>query len=175
MKLPALPPGRARRASQVMWRPTSSKKKKKTTMLSHSHTSLITRFWTETSRTKTACQVLLLFSIVSKMPGFQQQRKVFGQSMQKKTSYQRQFGGNTSFRSGDTDDAAAKAALAAERRKRKQVAAEKVEKAFGIDRFVSDKEKTKPRRGWLYNVLPTTVRIRDGNFLATQQMHRCGY
>lgn len=106
------------------------------------------------------------------MPGFQQQRKVFGQSMQKKSSYQRQFGGSsTSFQSGDTDDAAAKAALAAERRKRKQVAAEKVEKAFGIDRFVSDKEKTKPRRGWLYNVLPTTVRIQQSSFCNT--MHEC--
>jgi hypothetical protein len=96
------------------------------------------------------------------MPGFQQQRKVFGQSMQKKTSYQRQFGGgsSTSYRSGDTDDAAAKAVLAAERRKRKQVAAENVEKAFRIDPFVIDKEKTQPRRGWLYNVLPTTVRAR---------------
>lgn len=96
--------------------------------------------------------------------------KVFGQTLRKQkgpTRYQRQFGGNhksssTVYRSGEESEAQRKAALLAERKRRKQAAGLAVEQAFGIDRFaltsaVSEQESGATRRGWLYNVLPTTV------------------
>jgi len=100
-------------------------------------------------------------------------QKVFGQTMHKKkkgggggrSNYQRQFGGShksnpsTVYRSGGDDAAAAsKKDSAAEFRRQKIAAAKQVEAAFGIERFVlQDNQQSAERRGWLYNLVPTTV------------------
>ena len=93
--------------------------------------------------------------------------KVFGQTMRKQgaSRYQRQFGNNnnkhnTMYRSSGQHDNEA-----ADRRHRKEAAAVQVEKAFGMERFglttsmeeIATTGDARGRRGWLYNVLPTTV------------------
>jgi hypothetical protein len=97
-------------------------------------------------------------------------RQVFGQTMHKKkgggrSNYQRQFGGSskqnpsTVYRSGDGDDAADKASKAAEFRRKKLETAKQVEISFGLERFVlEDNQQKASRRGWLYNLIPTSVR-----------------
>jgi len=102
-------------------------------------------------------------------------RQVFGQTMHKKkkgrSNYQRQFGGGgghksnpaTVYRSGGGDDDAqqqSKSEKAAEYRRQKIETAKQVEAHFGIERFVlADNQQVAERRGWLYNLVPTTVRL----------------
>jgi hypothetical protein len=90
-------------------------------------------------------------------------RQVFGQTMKKKSKYQRQTGNTqTVYRSGAEDETEKerKAAQTKEFRRKKQIACDEVEKAFAIDRFcITGDESESSRRGWLYNVLPTTVSI----------------
>lgn len=98
---------------------------------------------------------------------------VFGQAMQKrkgggKSNYQRQFGGGgaTTYRQAPkgTDYEAAAAESKADYRRRKQAQGDLVDESFGVEKFSfqnvkSIDPKDLQRRGWLYNVLPTTVRI----------------
>jgi hypothetical protein len=103
------------------------------------------------------------------------------------SNYQRQFGGkgnnknkknnDTVYRSADaTSDSNAnndsKAAELAQWRRMKQAKGEALDKAFGTERFAplnqtttivtkaasKEPEQEQSRRGWLYNILPTTVR-----------------
>lgn len=97
--------------------------------------------------------------------------RVFGQAMKKKSSgrfnrggsnYQRQFGNSkTVYRNPDakTDQESR-----AERRRRKQAAGEVLDEVFGIERFAVSTQRSsarsdrdRRRRGWLYNILATTV------------------
>ena len=109
-------------------------------------------------------------------------RQVFGQTMYQKkkggggkSHYQRQFGGSggnlksnpsTVYRSGDTNNNndssdRTKSDSAAEYRRQKLETAKQVEADFGIERFVLlDNQQSAERRGWLYNLVPTTVRSR---------------
>jgi hypothetical protein len=100
---------------------------------------------------------------------------VFGQAMQKRkvgasnnrSNYQRQFGGggssSTSYRQPPKSSAAEDAATTkADYRRRKQAQGEVVDESFGVEKFSYQNVKsTEPedlrRRGWLYNVLATTV------------------
>jgi hypothetical protein len=103
------------------------------------------------------------------------------------SNYQRQFGGkgdknnqgkkntDTVNRSANDDDSTDnKAAELAQWRRIKQAKGEALDKAFGTERFApsnhqtstiimnektTEKEPMKSRRGWLYNILPTTVCI----------------
>lgn len=97
-------------------------------------------------------------------------RQVFGQAMRKKSSsssrYQRQFGNSATVYRAATEESEneRKAALIAERRHKKQIASLEIEKAFGMETFgltgaALDNEAASSRRGWLYNVLPTTVSL----------------
>lgn len=108
-------------------------------------------------------------------------RQVFGQTMHKKkgrggggSNYQRQFGGkstgnpSTVYRSGGgdgdgtEDGAAEKAAKLAEFRAKKLETAKQVETSFGLERFAledNNNQQRASRRGWLYNLVPTTVRV----------------
>ena len=83
-----------------------------------------------------------------------------------KSNYQRQFGGGgaTTYRQAPktADDAAE---TKAEYRRRKQAQGDLVDESFGVEKFSfqnvkSVDPKDLQRRGWLYNVLPTTVRIK---------------
>lgn len=101
-------------------------------------------------------------------PGGASNGRVFGQAMKKKSSsssrYQRQFGAKGGNPSSNTpDEAALQAARAAEWRRAKQAAGEALDRKFGMERFgeasaQQGQEEVQQRRGWLYNVLPTTVR-----------------
>ena len=108
-------------------------------------------------------------------------RRVFGQAMGKSkrggggsssSSYQRQFGGGSKAKispaggggNGDnttTDDA--NAILAAKRRIR-QEKAEQIDEKFGYETFAFQNtngvgsREVRERRGWLFNMLATTVR-----------------
>ena len=107
-------------------------------------------------------------------------RQVFGQTMRKKkrqqgggggggrSNYQRQFGGShksnpsTVYRSAVDDSQQHKSqseSTAAEYRRQKTETAKQVEADFGIERFIlhNDNQQSSERRGWLYNVVPTTV------------------
>lgn len=98
---------------------------------------------------------------------------VFGQTLRKKPSrYQQQMGlggggtyrgrtnhGNSSSVEVSQQQIDQHAALVAERRRQKQQISEQVEKTFGVEIFASDNEKESSRRGWLYNVAPTTVAV----------------
>jgi hypothetical protein len=105
--------------------------------------------------------------------------QVFGQAMQKRkggggnnnnrSNYQRQFGGSgkssaTTYRHAPQSSSSAgdNAETKAEWRRRKQAIGEVVDESFGVEKFSFQNVKsTEPedlrRRGWLYNVLPTTV------------------
>jgi hypothetical protein len=101
------------------------------------------------------------------MPPPSGSRRVFGQSMGRssngKSSYQRQFGGG---KQGPSSNATAKddggALLAAKRRLRQQKA-EQIDRKFGYETFEfhntndSDSGESRQKRGWLFNVLPTSV------------------
>ena len=112
------------------------------------------------------------------MPPPKGSRRVFGQAMGKSkrgggSSYQRQFGGgskskiapgdsnnnnNTNKSTEDTN-----AILAAKRRIR-QEKAEQIDEKFGYETFAfqntngSESREVRERRGWLFNMIPTTVR-----------------
>ena len=98
------------------------------------------------------------------------------------SNYQRQFGGGrgrgrgggrglssnpaTVYRSGENNNNQldssdkTKSESAAEYRRQKLETSKQVETDFGIERFVLlDHQQTAERRGWLYNLVPTTVRI----------------
>ena len=99
-----------------------------------------------------------------------------------RSNYQRQFGGGrgrgrgggrglssnpaTVYRSGENNNNQldssdkTKSESAAEYRRQKLETSKQVETDFGIERFVLlDHQQTAERRGWLYNLVPTTVRI----------------
>ena len=103
-------------------------------------------------------------------------RQVFGQTMRKKNEgnrgggasrYQRQFGGGKnsgavmSSRTSDADEASK-----ALRRRQKQAKGEAIDEAFGMEKFTVSASSTagkamqgrRQRRGWLYNMMATTVR-----------------
>ena len=107
------------------------------------------------------------------MPPPRGSRRVFGQAMgkgqPKRSSYQRQFGGgsngnkstiaNNSNANNKMDDSAL---LAAKRRIRQQKA-EQIDEKFGYETFAfentngAESRQARERRGWLFNMLPTTV------------------
>jgi len=74
----------------------------------------------------------------------------------KGSRYQRQMGA-TVYRSADNDN---KSLLAAQKRRQKQALGEALDEQFGMERFAltSSYQEEKRRRGWLYNMLVTTVR-----------------
>jgi hypothetical protein len=99
-------------------------------------------------------------------------QQVFGQTMKKKKSsgpssrYQKQAGNNyqqkkTVYKSAaDTDDAANDPAVA--RRRFKQQQGQEIDKLFGYEKFALSNNNNEPnsasRRGWLFQMLATTVR-----------------
>ena len=99
-------------------------------------------------------------------------RRVFGQSMGKSkkrsTNYQRQFGGGGgknqhSLIASSSSSASNEETLAAKRRIRQQKA-ERIDEKFGYETFAfentngTDSQQIREKRGWLFNILPTTVR-----------------
>ena len=98
---------------------------------------------------------------------------VFGQTMRKKkhggrSNYQRQFQGGsykTIYRSADNETENADL-LAAQKRRQRQKLGEQIDGQLGVLRFtpkshegeIPDESGLLRRRGWLYNILPTTVR-----------------
>jgi hypothetical protein len=103
---------------------------------------------------------------------------VFGQAMAKKqqdrrrgggggagrSTYQRQMGKGHSQSTSSSPSAATLAALQQQQqRARRLEATRQAEAAFGLDRVVvvmAAPEQDTTRRGWLYNLVPTTVRLR---------------
>ena len=96
--------------------------------------------------------------------------KVFGQTMKKskggKTSnYQRQFGGGSGSQhskiASASTDKESEEQQRAERRRLKQAQGEALDVKFGYPSLESTVElgETTERRGWLFHMLPTTVRI----------------
>lgn len=109
-------------------------------------------------------------------------RPVFGQTMQKRnprsgpsSNYQRQFHGGSSQSKRHSapavvDEAAAAAMQNQEQRAARLATIRRVEAAFGLDRpgaatNNSSSASSFRRRGWLYNVLPTTVRSFGRSFV----------
>jgi hypothetical protein len=91
--------------------------------------------------------------------------KVFGQAMKKKQSsrYQKQFGGSRKGQDNSDNDHDKKAEEAAARRRLRQEQGEALDARFGFLRLEDqplDNNSMEPiqRRGWLYHMLPTTVR-----------------
>ena len=79
-----------------------------------------------------------------------------------KSNYQRQFGGGGGNRGDNSNNYDSsdrtKNDSAAEYRRQKIETAKQVETDFGIERFVLlDNQQSAERRGWLYNLVPTTV------------------
>lgn len=100
------------------------------------------------------------------------QKRKAGGSRGGRTNYQRQFGGGgssaTTYRQApsSTKEAEDAAANKAEYRRRKKAAGEVVDERLGVEKFAFQHVKsTNPedfsRRGWLYNVMATTVRAED--------------
>ena len=107
-------------------------------------------------------------------------RQVFGQTMHRKdgkygsknaSKYQRQFGGTKgSFsvhRNGESADASSvekdQQLLYNQIRIRKNEIMHQVESTFGLQRFVYEENQSDTsKRGWLYNMIQTTVRIFSG-------------
>lgn len=104
-------------------------------------------------------------------------RKVFGQTMHRKpgrSNYQRQFGGGgggrTSYNKTSYDESRneeSEAAKQAARRRVRQEQGEAIDANFGYNRLedkamLADNDKKQQdvveRRGWLFHMLPTTVR-----------------
>ena len=79
--------------------------------------------------------------------------KVFGQTMRKggRSNYQRQFGGgggsSSVYRTAKNNENE-------EERRQKLERSKQIEASFGIGTL----DENETRRGWLYNVVPTTVR-----------------
>lgn len=95
---------------------------------------------------------------------------VFGQAMKKKkgrSNYQRQFGGGKSatvYRSASSTTSDAEAA--AQKRRQRQILGEQIDAKMGVERFsaknqqhemMSADDTVSMRRGWLYNIMSTTV------------------
>ena len=92
--------------------------------------------------------------------------KVFGQRMRKKgrSSYQRQFGKRSKYSksrdNNDNEKAQAAAAAAALLQKQELLAANaEIDTTFQVQRL----ESGTSRRGWLYNMVPTTILVRNSN------------
>ena len=103
-------------------------------------------------------------------------RKVFGQTMHRKpgrSNYQRQFGGGggrTSFKNTSYDESRneeSEAAKQAARRRVRQEQGEAIDANFGYNRLEDktlltgndkNQQDVVERRGWLFHMLPTTVR-----------------
>jgi hypothetical protein len=91
--------------------------------------------------------------------------RVFGQAMKKqsKSKYQRQFGGGKDSNK-NADDRDAKSEEAANWRRMRQEQGEVIDAKFGYHRLedqpVDSAKASAPveRRGWLFHMLPTTVR-----------------
>ena len=100
-------------------------------------------------------------------------KQVFGQTIQKgnanKQNYRRQFGGQVYRPTGnETTPTKSNDASKADYRRMKQARGEAFDKRFGMEKFALDgddyrtadhdkKHQPKEKRGWLFNVLPTTV------------------
>jgi hypothetical protein len=111
-------------------------------------------------------------------------RQVFGQTMHRKndkygsqttSNYQRQFGGTkkpTSIRRiGDSTEASLSTEsdqqLFNQTRVRKNEMMHQVESSFGLQRFVYEENqshKVASKRGWLYNMIQTTVCLLSGSW-----------
>ena len=87
--------------------------------------------------------------------------RVFGQAMKKQSRYQRQFGGKGGKAPPSLDT---KAEEAAARKRLRQEQGEAIDVRFGYNRledhFLDSSSDGAPieRRGWLFNMLATTVR-----------------
>ena len=92
-----------------------------------------------------------------------------GRNNNSRSSYQRQFGGGGKQHSQIADSKEVeidRAALAAAQRRIHQQKSEAIDKLFGYEQFEfrnsndsnNDSNETKERRGWLFNMAPTTVR-----------------
>lgn len=96
----------------------------------------------------------------SKMP---YPNRVFGQAMKKQSRYQRQFGGKSNKALTPTT-IDAKAEEAAARKRLRQEQGEAIDTKFGYSRLedqymdYASEGETLERRGWLFNMLATTVR-----------------
>lgn len=88
--------------------------------------------------------------------------RVFGQAMKKQSRYQRQFGGKTKGTITQSDQDSKAEEVAARRRLRQQQG-EIIDVKFGYKRLedqLSSDSTNQPiiqRRGWLFNMLATTV------------------
>jgi len=122
-------------------------------------------------------------AIVQTMPPPSGSRRVFGQAMGKPkerggsgSNFQRQFGGgggkssssssnnnNNNYNSNQSKEDVS-AIMAAKRRIRQQKG-EIIDEKFGYETFAyentngSNSRDVRERRGWLFNMLPTTVRV----------------
>lgn len=99
-------------------------------------------------------------------------RRVFGQAMGKSkrggggSSYQRQFGGGSKAKiaPGDSKSTEEANAILAAKRRIRQEKAEQIDEKFGYETFAfqntngAESREVRERRGWLFNMLPTTVR-----------------
>ena len=91
-----------------------------------------------------------------------------GRNDKGRSSYQRQFGGGGKQHSQIADSKEVeidRAALAAAQRRIHQQKSEEIDKVFGYEQFEfrnsndanNDSNESKERRGWLFNMAPTTV------------------
>lgn len=100
------------------------------------------------------------------MPPPRGSRRVFGQAMGKskssKSRYQQQFGGGSKA-PAPSNTSSDDAALVAARRQARQQKVEQIDTQFGFETFAfqnsndGESRQSRERRGWLFNVLPTTV------------------
>lgn len=85
--------------------------------------------------------------------------RIFGQSMKKGTRYQRQMGAaagsSHSKRDATKSDEEILAARRAERRRIRKQEGEELDERFGYGRFDHRSDTVVPKRGWLFNMLPT--------------------
>lgn len=99
--------------------------------------------------------------------GFGKGNRLFGQTMSKKNSkstrYQRQFGAPTNANTAVLDQETTAKDEAASRRRLRQEQGEAIDLQFGYERLedkpVDPNLPLVERRGWLFHMLPTTVRL----------------
>jgi hypothetical protein len=75
-----------------------------------------------------------------------------------RSTYQRQMGKGHSQSTSSPSAATLAALQQQQQRARRLEATRQAEAAFGLDRIVVVPEHQTTRRGWLYNLVPTTVR-----------------
>jgi len=83
--------------------------------------------------------------------------RIFGQSMKKsnKSAYQRQMGKRTKTVLTTSSDEEEKAQRAAEFKRQKKLDGIAHDESYGYSNWDYKTHKSQPRRGWVFNMLPT--------------------